>query len=210
MVWPLWKTAWDVLKPKHETAVWFAKFILGGSSQRNKSPSPHRNPSMHAIPALFDINGIEHYWNPQNMDSKTVVLSVWNKKERTVDMCSDLAAGPKHYTHEMGQSQWLTLCIITLWLHSWNVRIIKNGDQISSFQGIKRRWEQKEKRSGYVTKHQGDSVQRWEYCTTLCISIHILVVIIYYNFLCCCYSGKVSKGSIGYRYYFLQLHLTII
>lgn len=26
-----------VLKPKHETAVWFAKFILGHLSQRNKS-----------------------------------------------------------------------------------------------------------------------------------------------------------------------------
>ena len=31
------KTAWEVLKPKHETAVWFAKFVLGDLSQRNKS-----------------------------------------------------------------------------------------------------------------------------------------------------------------------------
>lgn len=152
------ENTWDVLKPKHETAVWFAKFILGDSSQKNKSSSPYREPSMDAITGLFDINWIENYWNPQNMDSKTVVLPECGIKRKSWYSqwpgCMSKALCSWNRPISVAYIMYYYISITFLKWQNY-----KNVDQISSCQGIKRRWEQEEKTFGYFTKHQEECVQ---------------------------------------------------
>lgn len=154
---PFWKTAWEVLKPKHETAVWCAKFILGDSCQRNESSSTHRNLSMNVITALFAIREgemteifqrwIVKLWCMQSMEQK--VMNNWS-----IQWPAYSSKGLCSWNGPIPMASVMCYSISITFLKWQNYRY---GDQISGCQGLKR-WQQEENRCSYLQKQHGEFV----------------------------------------------------
>ena len=118
----------------------------GHSSPRNEDLCSNRNLHMNVYSSFF--------LNCLKLKTNQITLNCWikwahlncglpltNKKEQTIDTCSNLYEPPENYTKWKSEFQKFMYCITLFIYNSWKGKLSRNEKQISGCQELRRGME---------------------------------------------------------------------